>query len=351
MSTYLTTGERAKEFRGRILFALNPHGTDTGRLASKEHHFWCGYNVQNQPRGPEIKQTYVADDDFLWAEVDLSQAESWGTAYISGDPALLEAVNSTRDFHAGNVERFFGIPYEEVYDQAAGKVLDKVLRDIGKRVNHGANYNMGPYVLIDTMGLEAIFAAKRLLGLPRFYTAMQVATHLLEECFHAAFPGIREIYHKGIVEEVMTTGYLKSRAVHHLTKPDNYEYVLEATGSWTRKCFGNPTKSKHVLNSYIAHGPQSLNAQTLNKAWKRVFTDIAMNPEHSSNFKLCAQIHDSILFQFRVGHEYLCEQVRQIMEIPVTIKGYDDVVRTFTVPADIKAGPDGTGVRYWSDTE
>ena len=43
--------------------------------------------------------------------------------------------------------------------------------------------------------------------------------------------------------------------------------------------------------------------------------------------------------------------VRERMEIPVTIKGYDDVVRTFTVPADIKAGKDGTPVKYWSETE
>ena len=38
LTTYLTTGEDAKEFKGRILYALNPHGTDSSRLASKEHH-------------------------------------------------------------------------------------------------------------------------------------------------------------------------------------------------------------------------------------------------------------------------------------------------------------------------
>jgi hypothetical protein len=39
------------------------------------------------------------------------------------------------------------------------------------------------------------------------------------------------------------------------------------------------------------------------------------------------------------------------MEIPVTIVGYDSITRTFTVPAAIKAGKDGKGSKYWSETE
>lgn len=363
VSTYLTTGEKAKEFKGRILFALNPDGTDTSRLASKEHHFWCGYNIQNQTRGPSIKQTYIADPGFKFAEVDLSKAETWDTAYLSGDKGLIEAVNSVQDFHAINAHRFFGTPYEEIFDDETQKILDKILRDLAKRTNHGSTYNMGAYVLIDTIGLEKIFTAKRILELPRFYTAMQVADHLIE-AFHKAYPRIRSVYHTGVIEEVNTTGYLKSKAMHWLPETEvneatltfanvNYEKLiaLPEYGAWTRRCFGKPDKSRHQRNSLIAHGPQSLNAQTLNKAWLRVFKDVAIHPEHAPNFKLCAQVHDSIFFQFRIGHEYLCEMVKERMEIPVTLKGYDDVIRTFTVPADIKAGPDGKGADYWSETE
>jgi outer membrane usher protein FimD/PapC len=39
------------------------------------------------------------------------------------------------------------------------------------------------------------------------------------------------------------------------------------------------------------------------------------------------------------------------MEIPVTVKGYDGKVRTFTVPAALKAGKDGKGATHWSKTE
>ena len=76
-----------------------------------------------------------------------------------------------------------------------------------------------------------------------------------------------------------------------------------------------------------------------------------MHPEHSSNFKLGPQIHDSILFQWREGHRYLCDMVAERMEIPITIKGYDEQIRTFTVPASVKAGTVDKPAKYWSETE
>lgn len=362
LSTYLTEG---KEFSylgkdtGRVLFALNPHGTDSGRLASREHHFWCGINIQNIPRGPAVKKTYVADTGFLLAECDLEQAESRDTAYISGDSQLMINVEESPDFHKSNASMFFGVPFEEV---------TKELRTLGKPVNHGANYNMGAYVLIDTMGEENIIKAKRLLNLNRAWTTVAVAQYLLDQ-FHRVYPTIKSVYYRGVVNEVCTTARLESLAVHwspSINKADvpsmakqlgeEYLKVIDTTPRWTRSCFGNPQNSKPVLNSYISHPPQSLNAMTLNKAYLAVFNNIAIHPEHSKNFKLIAQIHDSILFQYRVGHEYLCDMVEHLMEIPVTVRAYDNEVRTFIVPAGVKRGqnlpaPNTNKARYWSETE
>ena len=348
-STYLRTdedvkkaGDRgSKEFHGRVLYSLNPHGTDTGRLASKEHHFWCGLQVQNIPRGVEVKQTLVADPDFMLCEVDLEQAESRDTAHIAGCEPLITAVSGSRDFHSVNASSFFGVPYELIYSDAAKKTLNKILRDLAKRVNHGANYNMGANVLVETMGLVNIYKAAAALGLPKLWTPKQIAEYLLS-CFHKAYPQLQSVYYTGVVAEIKTTKMLVSKAVH--------ESPYQVAG-WTRYCFSNPETDKRALNSYIAHCPQSLNAMTLNKAFMKVFYEIAMHPDHSRNFRLLAQIHDSILFQFRKGHAYLAEKVKRCMEIPVSVKGYDGTTRTFTVPAAIKAGKDGTGAYRWSKTE
>jgi DNA polymerase I-like protein with 3'-5' exonuclease and polymerase domains len=357
---YLQVGDKAKEFHrmdgtgNRILFALNPHGTDSSRLASREHHFWCGLQIQNIPRGDSVKRTLKADDGFYIAEVDLEQAESRDTAYISGEPNLIEAVEHSPDFHSSNASNFFGVPFEEIYDVVTGKVLQKPLRQLAKPVNHGANYNMGAFILIETMGEENILKAKQLLGLNRFWSYKQVAEYLLEQ-FHKTYPGIKKVFYKGVVEEIEGTGLL---AHHLMRRPATWDATKDSDDVWevdpetlTRMCFGKPSKSKPALNAYIAHPPQSLNAQSLNKAFMRVFFEIAMNPQHSANFKLIAQIHDSILFQYRIGHSYLCDTVKDLMEIPVTVEAYDGKIRTFCVPAGVKNGKDGKEATYWSETE
>lgn len=372
-STYLRTDDDAvktgihageggaKEFRGRILYALNPHGTDTGRLASREHHFWTGLQIQNIPRGEEVKQTICADDGFYLGECDLEQAESRDTAHIAGDTSLIAAVSGTRDFHSVNASAFFGVPYSDIYSDEHKKTKNKPLRDLAKRVNHGANYNMGPAVLVDTMGLKNIWSAKQLLKLP-YNDPLKIAEHLLN-AFHRTYPKLRgartpfepNTYYAWVAKEILVHRKLSSRAYHHVefnVKHYNPEqYISE--GDWTRYCFGKPDKSKSDLNSYVAHCPQSLNARTLNEAFLRTFYEIALpNP---TTFRLHAQIHDSILFSYAHGREDHARAVQQCMQIPVTVMDVSGVKRTFTVPAGLKIGKTVDGefkpAKYWSETE
>lgn len=342
LSTYLGVGTNdkgvslSKEFRGRILSAFNPHGTDTGRLASREHHFWTGLQLQNIPvedgteGKPSVKATLVADDGFALGECDLKQAESRDTGYIIGSETLIAAVTGTRDFHSVNASAFFGRAYETIFDDAKGKTKDKPLRNLSKRTNHGANYNMGPGVLVDTMGLEAIYEAKKLLQLKGYMTPRQIAEELLAR-FDKTYPELKGVYQPWLIKEVLVKRML-----------------VGATG-WTRYCFGNPQKNKSDLNAYVAHCPQSLNAMKLNKGFMRVFYEIWL--PHHENFKLLAQIHDSIFFQFRKGHEYLAARVAECMQVPCTVTGLDGKTRTYTVPADVKVGVDGMGAHRWSETE
>ncbi len=366
-TTYLRTDDDAKQsgihageggrkdYKGRILYALNPHGTDTGRLASREHHFWCGLQIQNIPRGREVKQTLRASNGFFLGECDLEQAESRDTAHIAGDSDLISAVSGTADFHSVNCSAFFGIPYTDIFDDTTGKTKNKALRDLAKRVNHGANYNMGPGVLVDTMGLKNIWAAAKMLGL-KFLDPKKVAEYLLAQ-FHRTYPKIAKVYYVSVINEIGRSSRITSRAFHHtdynLRTSEARKYIEH--GDWTRYCFGDPSSSKSDLNSYVAHGPQSLNARTLNEAFMKVFYEIALpNP---TTFRLHAQIHDSILFSYTIGFEQHAEQVRRCMEIPVTVRDVSGTYRTFTVPAALKLGmkdkKTGEFVRatYWSETE
>jgi hypothetical protein len=177
----------------------------------------------------------------------------------------------------------------------------------------------------------------KLLGyyrLPKTWTPIEIAEYLLKQ-FERTYPTIRSSYVDWVVAAICIS--------RMLTGP---------TG-WTRYCFDNPKTSKPARNAYVAHCAQSLNAMVLNKAWLKVFYDIAINPEHANNFKLIAQIHDSILFQYREGHQYLAEMVKERMQIPITVKGADGKTRTFVVPAAVKIGTPENGfkAKYWSETE
>lgn len=325
LSTYLPVGEKAKEFgpdgKQRILYSLNPDGTDSGRLASKSHHFWCGLQIQNISSDGDCKHTLIADTGFHFGEADYSQAEDRGVAFSSGEPALLDIFERGVDSHSFKAAMFFGMPYEDIYCEATGKTLRKDIRQLGKRINHGANYNMGAEVLLETMGPKAAREAQRLLKLPARYTLIEVCKYLLV-CYEKAFPSVKKDYYKSIVLQVKQT-----------------KMMVSDTG-WVRYCFGNPETSKPALNKYVAHKTQNLNAMILNKAWLVIFKELGFNP----NFKLLAQIHDSILFQYRIGHEYLAERVKELMTFPVPITDCKGITRDLIVPVDIKLlGPTWAG--------
>jgi DNA polymerase I-like protein with 3'-5' exonuclease and polymerase domains len=313
VSTYL---KEDKIFCGRILYGLSPYGTDTGRLSSKSHNFWTGLQIQNIPRDGGVKEFMVADPGFLLGECDYAQNESRTTGYITGDTVLIDNVESDLDFHKSNASMFFGVAYDAV---------TKDLRQLAKPVNHGANYNMGPEVLVDTMGLINIFKAAKMLRLPSNYTARQVGAYLLG-CFARTYKIVTNDYKVWIKYQVETHRLLRG-----------------ATG-WTRYCFGNPSKSKPSLNAYIAHPPQSLGAMLLNKAYVRVFNEVWI--PHSANFKLCAQIHDSILFQYREGHEYLADMVAVCMTNETVVTDLKGTARTMVVPVDLSIGG-----KSWQDSK
>ena len=243
-------------------------------------------------------------------------------AYKSGDPTLLDIFATGKDSHSFKAAMFFGIPYNEIYDEATGKKLNKPIRELGKRINHGANYNMGAFVLLETMGPKAVREAQRLLKLPNKWTLLQVCEYLLAQ-YEKAFPVVKKDYYRAIVLQIKQN-----------------KMLVSDTG-WVRYCFGNPEASKPALNKYVAHVTQNLNAMILNKAWLRIYYAHRFNP----NFRLHAQIHDSILFQYRTGHSYMLEKVKELMTFPVPVTDCKGVTRNLIVPVDVK-----TLGRTWAGT-
>ncbi len=323
----------------RLLYSFKTDGTETGRLSGQAGMVsyiesvantgttnWqnFGYQIQNLPT--YAKKFLIADEGFEFAEIDKAQAESRGTGYLAQCVPLIEAVETSPDFHSHNASAFFGVPFDSIFNSVTGTVLNKALRDLAKRVNHGCNYNMMAEVLIQTMGLKHIYEAQKLLHLSPDWNSVQIANHLIigfcktypelkgieysklwakYSTRKAAVAALQGTWYGRIIEEVETTGLLAS-----------------PTGR-VRRTFLNPRESKQDLNALVAHGPQSLNADDLEEGIWKVFNTLV-----GPNLRLKAEVHDSILFQFRTGHDYLIRQVQDALHNPIIIHG-----RTLVVPS------------------
>lgn len=317
VSTYLG----AKLWGGRLLYSHRPSGTDTGRMACTKSLFSeYGAQIQNQP--PYAKQVAMSDPGFYLGEADNKYSEAFCLGYISGDENLISTLNSGRDFHSVNIERFFGIAYETVWDITKNETLNKALRDLSKRVNHGTAYVMGALVLLETMGLENVVKAQLLLNLPSNWSPIKVCEFLLER-YHIAYPKVKEDFYPW-VKATIKLG----------------QKLVSALG-WTRHCFGDPNNSRQH-KSYIAHVPQNLSVGIINRGFIKVFNEIQI--PNWKDFRLKAQIHDSILFQYRIGRIDLALAARKLLEQDIPVKDVKGKQRIMRIPVDLKGE-----ATYWSE--
>lgn len=327
-STYFVEG---KFWNGRLYYKLNPAGTDSGRLASSESSFWCGLQIQNIPRGDTVKQCITADPGWLLSEIDKAQSEARCVGYLSGETSLIELVEGPKDYHSWNAASFFGVPYEKIYDEVKKKPFDKELRELAKRTNHGANYNMGAAVMLATMGPKKVSQAKAILKLPASWTLKQVCQYLLD-VYAKTYPRIKKDWYESIIKEIETTGRLVSPR------------------GWTRIFFSQRSvrSNKLHLNAAVAHPAQNLSVDLINEEFYNVWRSTVYGSYFQAGeevscdlrgiVRIKAQIHDSIFFQYAADHPEIPEIVCGIMRTPVAIKAPDGVTRTMLIPSDISAG-------------
>lgn len=305
LSTYFVW---EKFWNERLHYKTNPAGTESGRFASTESNYWCGLQIQNIPGGHEVKDWIECDAgwDGL-GEGDYSQSEARCVGYMSGCTSLIDLVESDKDYHSWNAHKFFGVPYEQV---------DKKLRNLSKRVNHGSNYNMGASVLLDTMGPKAVAEARNLLKLPAKWSLIEVCKHLLQT-YEKTYPEVKRDWYDSIKRSIK----LHKKLVSPL--------------GWTRWFFADPTSSKPALNSAVAHGPQNLSVAIINRVFYRIWHD-SLYGDLRGKVRLKAQIHDSIFFAYRGADTPAIVQQRMVHAVEVKdIKG---VTRTMLIPPDMKAG-------------
>lgn len=309
-----------RQLNERLLYSIDPFGTETSRMACKASSFWVGTQVQNVPG--YAKSMLAADEGYELCEIDNSQSEARCTAYLSQEEALIAALeDAVKDFYKTLATLFFDIPYEEVTDFFRNKVLKKIV--------HGTNYMMGAGTFIENIGAKILFEAAHKLGIsivdiPRKnkayeLTLRQFAAMLLDR-YHVPFPRVRAWYGE-IRNEVATTRMLRSPLGH------------------TRYFFGDILKNHQTFRSAVAHAPQNLSVSVLNRGFWRIYKELVIPSQ--GKFRLKAQVHDSVLATWpKAEREIWLPRMRECLTNPVVVHG-----RTLRIPIDSKVGPN------WSDME
>lgn len=313
----------------RLRGSYNPRGTKFGRLSSSKTIFGTGTNFQNLPQ--EFKKFLVADDGYVFVEVDKRQAEWVVVAYLTGDANMISAVESGLDVHTHTAQGMFHVPpeiiklehklnshetnAEIILEQRAsnmdiraamresGKVWPRSmsLRQCGKKSNHGLNYDEGyrGFAMINEIDESE---AKRIVAM-----------------YHDLYPGIRTWYHA--VQRQLQSGRILTNC---------FGRAVRFLGSWNDDLF----KSAYSMQ------PQSTVVDSLNSGMQRIYASDSICGVSGANADVLAQVHDSVLMQVPIkflldieNFKWFIETVKLYTSPDITYSG-----RSFKIASDFKFG-------------
>src|SRR3990167_3528248 len=314
VSTYL---DIAFDPDGRLRSSYNLAGTSFGRLASSQTIFGTGCNFQNIPT--DFRTFMVADPGYVLIEFDKVQAEWIVVAYLANDANMIEVVEKKLDAHIKTAELMFGAP--DALIKADDKLLKKITgkenilaarkehlpeilkchpietmscRQIGKKCNHGLNYDLGYKGFALASDIEEV-VAKRIV-----------------EMYHNAYPGIRNTYHWRVREQLG-----KDRT---------------PTNSFGRKRIFMDRWGDTLFKAAYSLIPQSSVGDMVNISIAAIYKD---KTSIMMKLQLLGQVHDSIVCQYPLDSlpdlYYAIKIMKEYMDIPMTYNA-----RTFIIPTDCK---------------
>jgi DNA polymerase-1 len=239
-------------------------GTVTGRLSSRNP------NMQNLPRGSEIKRFFVPDPGQVFVYFDYSQLELRLAAHLSQDPLLIKAYREGLDLH-------------QLTANAIGED-----RQVGKTVNFAMIYDASPWRLTDIVNKPVEECEEIIENFYRLYSG------------YAKYLEIQK-------RKMCSGGWVSSETGRVRRLPE----LLQTK-------FGS-REWKHALKQGYNFPIQSLGAS---------ITKRAMIELHRQGYQIVTQVHDSVVIQTPLPTcQAVAEKVRVIAEsvYPCTVPIKADV--------------------------
>jgi len=249
---------------GRIHTSYMLDGTETGRLSSRDP------NLQNIPR-PEsdldklLRSAFAAPAGRVLLQADYSQLEVKIAALLSGDPAMIAAVNNTEvDVHLATARNIAKLAWGEDWATWTPE-HQKKRRTAAKAVVFGILYGKTPASLATDLGMtvrqaEAVFA-----GVFGAYPGLQAAVRA----------ALAEAERSGYVWTEWDGAPARRRPMHGVTSPLGGVASNAKNGCWNTRV-------------------QGTGADYCTRSVARLET---LLPEMGFDSAVIGTVHDSILFE------------------------------------------------------
>jgi len=235
---------------GRLRPNYKMHGTVTGRLSCEKPNLQQIPRVSDKPWNGALKQAFIPEPGFTLWEADYSQLELRLGAAYAAESELIEVFNSGRD----------------VFSEMA-RELD-MPRHNTKTLTYTLQYGGGAKRLSDVFGVS-----------------IEKAGEIKDEYFER-YPGFRKM---------AQTASSKCRRQGFLRLWSN-----------RRRHFSDPQNEAHkAFNSVVQGGAAEIVKHTMLRLSESVDSD---------DCRMLLQIHDSVVFEIRNGHESVLEDIKKIME-------------------------------------
>ncbi len=296
---------------GRMRCSYNPVGTRFARASSSENIFGTGNNLQNQPH--RVLTHFLADPNYVFYGLDLSQAENRIVAYVGRITQMIEAFERGEDIHGLTARIMMNIFFGDSEKASALSIKDlapigdgkKTWRDWGKKANHGLNYDLG----YKTFSL--------------YNEIPERDGKLIVDIYHRAYPGVRGGFH----------AYIKQCINHNRT----------ITNLMGRKTLFTDRLDDALYKDAYACIPQGTVGDIIDQ---RGINFVYYNTSPLFKYvELLIQVHDQIGFQIPTpyhpehpvnweDHSTILGMVKDSLETPI----YTHYKQKFVIPVDITMG-------------
>lgn len=264
---------------GRMRCSYNVCGTLTFRLSSSENAFGSGTNLQNLPsdksksvgkaaaRGggsdgfsiPNLRRLFIPDPGFTFFDMDLDRADLQVVVWEAEDEEMKKMLREGADIHTENAKLLFG------------PNATKHQRELTKTFIHGTNYG----------------GTARTMAVHCGITVSESDRH--QKRWFSAHPGIKK-WQLRVEAQLRGKRCIENRFGYKWFVFDRVDGLLGEALAWI---------------------PQSTVAITINKIWRRVYTEA---PE----IQVLLQTHDALGGQFPTHQATQCnEKLKTLSRIPI----------------------------------